>query len=147
MKESTLATHYVASHRLADLEQAIHDLGPKAAHHSCVHRLLCSFEVSHSPSSCAALQHTAAVLYDLTVCLQKTSFGSVMERLLCSYEVRDSCLLTSAHDAGFFVHDLVVSCIASGKLFNMRDSLSSYAPQCSCWDSSVLGCWPVCVLR
>lgn len=51
-----------------------------------------------------------------------------MERLLCSYEVRDSCLLTSAHDAGFFVHDLVVSCIASGKLFNMRDSLSSYAP-------------------
>ena len=47
MKESTLATHYLPSHRLADLEQAIHDLGPKAAEHSAVHRVLSTFEVSN----------------------------------------------------------------------------------------------------
>ena len=45
LKEATLATHYLPSRRLPELEQAIQDLGPKAAQHSAVHHLLNSFEV------------------------------------------------------------------------------------------------------
>ena len=58
MKESTLATHYLPSHRLSEVEQAIHDLGPKAAEHSSVHKLLSSFEVSHST---ATMHYTSCV--------------------------------------------------------------------------------------
>ena len=50
LKESTLATHYLPSSRLPELEQAIQGLGSKAAEHSAVHRLICSFEVP-APSS------------------------------------------------------------------------------------------------
>ena len=45
LKEATLATHYLPSQRLADLEAAIHDLGSKARDYGAIHRLLSSFEV------------------------------------------------------------------------------------------------------
>lgn len=46
LKEATLATHYVPSQCIPDLEAAIHDLGPKARDYTAVHKLLSSFEVS-----------------------------------------------------------------------------------------------------
>jgi len=55
LKESTLATHYLTSSRLPELEEAIQGLGSKAGEHSAVHHLISSFEVSllrtwHSPA-------------------------------------------------------------------------------------------------
>jgi len=46
LKESTLATHYLPSSRLPELEEAIQGLGSKAGEHSAVHHLITSFEVS-----------------------------------------------------------------------------------------------------
>ena len=45
LKESTLATHYLPSSRLPELEEAIQGLGSKAGEHSAIHHLISSFEV------------------------------------------------------------------------------------------------------
>lgn len=80
MKQSTLATHYLPSHRLSELEQAIHELGPKAAEHSSVHRLLSSFEVIH---------HTTAIVHHATA-MHCTSCETLM-CMLCSCYCAGCC--------------------------------------------------------
>ncbi|KAL0044674.1 hypothetical protein WJX82_005007 [Trebouxia sp. C0006] len=49
LKESTLATHYLPSSRLPELEEAIQGLGSKAGKHSAVHHLITSFEEKDTP--------------------------------------------------------------------------------------------------
>jgi 3-hydroxyisobutyryl-CoA hydrolase len=44
LKEAGLATHYVPSHLLSDLEDAIADLGAQSSSRTAVHRLLTEFE-------------------------------------------------------------------------------------------------------
>ena len=69
LKESTLATHYLPSSRLPELEEAIQGLGSKAGEHSAVHHLISSFEVCllgswRSPAPLLQLLSTSR-----TVCL------------------------------------------------------------------------------
>jgi hypothetical protein len=46
VKDAELATHYVPSRRLPQLEEALHSLGPRASSAQAVEQTLCSFEVS-----------------------------------------------------------------------------------------------------
>ena len=46
LKEATLATHYVPSHLLPELESELQQLGTRASSRKAVHELLAKFEVS-----------------------------------------------------------------------------------------------------
>jgi hypothetical protein len=50
--EAGLATHFVASERLPALEEALHNLGPKARDPAEVGRTLQSFQVPRWPFAC-----------------------------------------------------------------------------------------------
>ena len=45
LKEATLATHYVPSHLLPELESELQQLGTRASSRKAVHELLAKFEV------------------------------------------------------------------------------------------------------
>ncbi|KAL3135650.1 hypothetical protein ABBQ38_006131 [Trebouxia sp. C0009 RCD-2024] len=78
VKEATLATHYLPSHRLPELEQALHDLGPQAAHHSSVHTLLCSLEEKDTAPQQSDL---LLRLPEMSACFNKDSVEDVYAAL------------------------------------------------------------------
>ena len=59
LKEATLATHYVPSHLLPELESELQHLGTRASSRKAVHKLLAKFEVGSSCCGVCAVPGTA----------------------------------------------------------------------------------------
>ncbi len=80
LKESTLATHYLPSSRLPELEEAIQGLGSKAGEHSAVHHLISSFEVSLLGSRHSPVPLLRLFTNDKTVCADSVLLTALIFR-------------------------------------------------------------------